>query len=83
VHAEALRKAVAKARADVDVLAQALGLKTVRVLSVEETGARFVPMMRTMAANAQAGAEVATPVESGSLDISASVTLIVEVAPAH
>ena len=83
VHAEALRKAVAKARADVDVLAQALGLKVVRILSVEETGARFVPMMRTMAANAQAGAEVATPVESGSLDISASVTLSVEVAPAH
>jgi uncharacterized protein YggE len=83
VHAEALRKAVAKARADVDVLAQALGLKIVRVLSVEETGARFVPMMRSMAASAQAGADTATPVESGSLDISASVTLSVEVAPAH
>jgi uncharacterized protein YggE len=69
VHAEALRKAVAKARADVDVLAQALGLKIVRVLSVEETGARFVPMMRTMAANAQAGAEVATPVGPAHCDL--------------
>jgi uncharacterized protein len=83
VHAEALRKAVARARADVDVLAQALGLKVVRVLSVEESGGgRFVPMMRSMAANA-ASADVATPVESGTLDISASVMLSVEVAPAH
>ncbi|HTT42858.1 MAG TPA: SIMPL domain-containing protein [Steroidobacteraceae bacterium] len=84
VHAEALRKAVARARADVDVLAQALGLKVVRVLSVEETGGRFMPVMRSMAAGANAAsADVATPVESGTLDISASVMLSVEVAPAH
>ena len=82
-HAEALRKAAARARADADVLAQALGLKVVRVLSVEETGGgRFVPMMRTMAAApAAAKADVATPVESGTLDVSASLTLSVEVAP--
>jgi uncharacterized protein len=84
VHADALRKAVAKARADADVLAQALGLKVVRVLNVEETGARFVPVMRSMAATpAAAAAEVATPVESGTLEISASVVLTVEVSPAH
>jgi uncharacterized protein YggE len=83
VHAEALRKAVGRARADAEVLAQALGLKIVRVLSVEESGARFVPVMRSMsAAPAAAAAEVATPVESGTLDISASVVLTVEVAPA-
>jgi uncharacterized protein YggE len=82
VHADALRKAAAKARADADVLAAALGLKIVRVLSVEETGARFVPVMRTMsAAPAAAAAEMATPVESGTLDISASLVLTVEVAP--
>jgi hypothetical protein len=82
VHADALRKAVAKARADAEVLAQAAGLKIVRVLTLEETGARFVPVMRSMAASASAGAEaVATPVESGTLDITASVTLSVEVAP--
>ena len=39
VHADALRKAAATARADADVLAAALGLKIVRVLSVEESGA--------------------------------------------
>ncbi len=82
VHADALRKAAAKARADAEVLAAALGLKIVRVLNVEETGGRFVPVMRTMsAAPAAAAAEVATPVESGTLDISASLVLTVEVAP--
>ena len=82
VHAEALRKAVAKARADVDVLRRRLGLKIVRILSVEETGARFVPMMRSMsAAPAAAAAEVATPVESGTLEVSVSLVLTVEVGP--
>ena len=84
VHAEALRKAVARARADADVLAGALGLKILRVLTVEETGARFVPLVRAMAtANAAAAADVATPVESGTLDVAASVVLTVEVAAAH
>jgi uncharacterized protein YggE len=83
VHADALRKAAARARADADVLAAALQLKVVRVLNVEETGARFVPVMRSMsAAPAAAAAEVATPVESGTLDVSASLVLTVEVSPA-
>ena len=82
-HADALRKAVARARADAEVIAQSLNLKVVRVLSVEETGARFVPVMRSMAAAPAAmAAEVATPVESGTLEISASVVLTVEVGPA-
>ena len=83
LHAEALRKAAARARADAEVLAAALQLKVVRVLNVEETGARFVPVMRSMsAAPAAAAAEVATPVESGTLDVSASLVLTVEVSPA-
>ncbi len=82
VHAEALRKASARARADAEVLAGALGLKILRILSVEETGARFVPLMRSMsAAPAAAAAEVATPVESGTLEVSASLVLTVEVGP--
>jgi uncharacterized protein YggE len=80
-HADALRKAAAKARADAEVLAAAFGLKIVRVLNVEETGARFVPVMRSMSTASAAAAEVATPVESGTLDISASLVLTVEVAP--
>jgi hypothetical protein len=81
VHADALRKAAARAHADAEVLAAALGLKIVRVLSVEETGARFMPVARSMAAPTAAAAEVATPVESGTLDIAASLVLTVEVAP--
>ena len=37
--------------------------------------------MTNMAARAIAGAEAATPVESGTLEVAASVTLSVEVAP--
>ena len=82
VHAEALRKASARARADAEVLAGALGLKILRILSVEETGSRFVPVMRSMsAAPAASAAEIATPVESGTLELSASLVLTVEVGP--
>src|SRR5262249_3664770 len=80
-HADALRRAAARARADADVLAQALNLKVLRVLTVEETGGRFVPVMRPMAAAPAAKAEVATPVEAGAREITASLTLSVEVAP--
>jgi uncharacterized protein len=85
VRAEALRKAAAKARADADVLAQALGLKVVRVLFVEENGAVRQPLMRTMsmAAAAPMAAKVDTPVESGTLEVAADITLTVEVAPAR
>jgi uncharacterized protein YggE len=85
VRATALREAALRARAEAEVLAGALGLKVVRVLSVEEQSPQVMPV-RYMAAPraglASASAEVATPVEAGRLDISADVTLTVEVAPA-
>jgi uncharacterized protein YggE len=83
VRAEALRKAALKARGDAEVLAAALGLRVVRVLSVEVAGTPHFPMMRTaMVAGMQADAAAApTPVEAGTLDISADVVLTVEVAP--
>jgi uncharacterized protein len=85
VRADALRKAAAKARGDAEVLAAALGLKIVRVLSVEESGAPRQPLMRTMsmAAAAPAAAKLDTPVESGTLEVGADITLTVEVAPAR
>lgn len=85
VRAEALRKAAARARGDAEVLCAALGLKIVRVLSVEENGAPRLPLMRTMsmAAAAPAAARVDTPVESGTLEVAADITLTVEVAPAR
>jgi uncharacterized protein len=83
VRAEALREAALKARAEADVLAAALGLKVVRVLSVEENSPRIVPVRVYAASAATAGRAVTpTPVESGTLDISADVTLSVEVSPA-
>ena len=80
---EALREAAIKARQDADALAGALGLRIVRVLSVEEQGAgpRPVPMYSPAVKMALARAP-ATSIEQGTLAVSASVTLTVEVAPA-
>jgi uncharacterized protein YggE len=51
------------------------------VLSAEE-GARGYPIVRPITATAMARVEaVPTPVETGTLDVPASVTLTVEVAP--
>jgi uncharacterized protein YggE len=85
VRADALRRAAARARADAEVLAAALGLKVVRVLSVEENGSPRMPMMRTMnmAAGAASAAKLDTPVEAGTLEVSADLVLTVEVAPAR
>jgi uncharacterized protein len=81
VRAQALRQAVLKARTDADVLAAALGLKIVRVLNVEESGPHVAPV-RMFARAASPAAEAATPVESGTLDVTADVVLTVEVSPA-
>jgi len=84
VRAEALRQAATRARAEAEVLAGALNLKILRVLTVEESSPQIVPVRSRMAAGraAVSSAEVATPVESGTLDVSANVTLTVEVGPA-
>ena len=81
VHAEALRKAAAKARSEADALAAALGLRVVRVLSAEEGAARGAPVLHpnVMARTAAEGGP--TQIESGTLDVAADVTLTVEVAP--
>jgi len=83
VRAEALREAVTRARAQADLLAAALGLKVVRVLTVEETSPRVVPVRVFAGVPRAAAAEAApTPVEAGTLDVTADVTLSVEVSPA-
>ena len=80
VRAAALRQAATRARAEAEVLAAALGLKIVRVLNVEENSPRVIPLRMTMgAARSAATAEAATPVEAGTLDVSADVVLTVEV----
>jgi len=82
VRAQALREAALRARADADVLAGALGLRVVRVLTVEENGPHVVPIRFDGAARTLVTAAAATPVQSGTLDVSAEVTLSVEVGPA-
>ncbi|MHB8813659.1 MAG: SIMPL domain-containing protein [Steroidobacteraceae bacterium] len=80
---EALRQAALNARLDADVLAGALGLKVVRVLSVGEQGPAVMPIYpQVRMFKASLAAAPATPVEAGTLDVSATVTLTVEVAPA-
>jgi uncharacterized protein len=83
VRAEALREAATRAHAEAEVLAGALNLRILRVLTVEESSPQIVPVRARMAAAraAVSSAEVATPVESGTLDVSATVTLTVEVGP--
>jgi uncharacterized protein YggE len=82
VRAEALRQAATRARAEADMLAAALGLKVVRVLSVEENSPRMVPVRAYMGApRAVMGAATETPVEAGTLDVTADVMLTVEVSP--
>ena len=82
VRAEALRQAATRARAAADMLAAALGLKVVRVLSVEENSPRMVPVRAYMGApRAVMSAATETPVEAGTLDVTADVMLTVEVSP--
>ncbi|HKS41163.1 MAG TPA: SIMPL domain-containing protein [Blastocatellia bacterium] len=76
--AQALREAAMKARAKAEALASALNLKIQRVLHVEEGGQVSVPPMyaraeMAMSANAQ------TPIEAGTIDVQATITLTVEV----
>lgn len=83
VRVEALAKAAAQARTNVQALASALGLKIVRVVRVEDgEPVRVMPvraemMMRSMAADSAAP----TPVEAGTIDVQATVTVTAEVAP--
>jgi uncharacterized protein len=74
---EATREAVSKAQ----VIAQALGGRVVRIVEVQEEGLqRPIPVYATVASVGMAQrAEVPTPIEIGSLDISSRVQLIAEI----
>jgi uncharacterized protein YggE len=75
--ARALREAALKARAKAEALASALNLKIQRVLHVEEGGQVSAPPMYARAEMAQSAAQ--TPIEAGTIDVQATVTLTVEV----
>jgi uncharacterized protein YggE len=80
VQLKALEKASREARAKADAIASALGIKIKRILQVEETGEGTRPYPRNRGFSSVAMAAPPTPVEAGTLDILASVTLTVEVA---
>lgn len=77
VRADALRQATQKARSEADAIAGAIGMKVVRIISVEEGGARVMPIMRERSMSQDGAAP--TNLEPGSVDVHAIVTLTVEV----
>jgi uncharacterized protein YggE len=79
-YTQALREAVARAKAKAEAIASALGLKIVRVLRAEEGGPAARPVYAE-GMRARAATQVQTPVEPGTIDVRAMVTLTVEVGP--
>jgi len=75
---QALGEAAVRARAKSQAIASALGLRIVRVLHVEE-GAQVAPPVGGRAF-AEMAVAAPTPVEPGTIDVRAIVTLTVEVA---
>ena len=80
VRLSALKQAAARAREKAAVLSEALHVKLVRVLSVNEGGHMVRPAapMARMAMEASAGD---MPISPGELKIEATVTLVYEIAP--
>ena len=80
VRARALREAVSRAKAEAEVIASALGVKILRVRAAETAGEP--PIVRPMmigAAMARGGAPP-TPVEPGTIELHANVTVTFEIA---
>ena len=77
VQARALREAALKARQKADALASALGLTSVRIFSVEESSAPVIPLRKDYAMRAEAAS--VTPIETGTIEVRASVTLTVQI----
>ena len=75
----ALKMASAKARAKAEAVTAALGLKIVRIISVNEGERMVQPIYRqAMAARAEA-ASAPTPVEPGTVEVRSTVSMTVEV----
>jgi uncharacterized protein YggE len=81
VRAQALREAAEQAKLSAEAMAAGVGLKVVRVLSVEEVAPEegFGTYKKVAPPPAPAGT-VATPLEIGTIDVEVNVTLRVEVA---
>ncbi len=80
---QALRLASIKAKAKAEEMANAVGLKIVKVLSVTEgeRGVRPIVMPQPRVTQMEAAAAAPTPVEAGTIEVRSSVTLTAEVGP--
>jgi uncharacterized protein YggE len=80
---QALRLASTKAKAKAEEMANALGLKIVKVLSVTEGehGIRPIIMPQPRVTQMEASAAAPTPVEAGTIEVRSSVSLTAEVEP--
>lgn len=80
---QALRLASTKAKAKADEMANALGLKIVRVLSVTEgeRGVRPIVMAQARGAQMEVMAAAPTPIDAGTIEVRSSVTLTGELGP--
>lgn len=77
----ALVDATTRARAEADTIAQALGLKITGIVAVSDEAVPAVIPMRSVAfAMADKRMAAPTPIESGSVDVTAQVTVIFDVA---
>ncbi len=78
VRAQALAEAAAKARANAEAIAKALNLQVVGIVNAEATEP---PVMRPLFAQAKVGAQLnaPTPIETGTLDIHASVVVSLQI----
>ena len=75
----ALREAAAKAKAKTQDIADALVLNIIRVLFAEESGPTVRPVYAAMEQVQAKAGDVQTPVEPGTIEVRAIVTLTVEV----
>ena len=78
VEAQALTEAARNARKKADTLAAALGVNILRILSVSESSPIVVPVRSVAYARAEA---TSTPIESGTIEVQATVSLSVEISP--
>lgn len=77
LRAQALRAAATKARSQARALAAGLDVQIVRILSAREATGPVQPFRDVLSARAAR----ATPIEPGTIDVSATVTLTVEIEP--
>ena len=77
VRAQALKLATIQAKAHADAMASGVGLKTGAVVAIQEGSTSSIQPLRT----GLAAPTATTPIETGSVDVRASVTLQVELTP--